>query len=85
LSPSYKQFVLSVSSSIEPTFYHEAVQHSCWRDAMQAEIKALGDNNTWTLMPLPPNKTLIGCKWVFKIKHNSDGSIERHKARLVAK
>jgi hypothetical protein len=36
-------------------------------------------------MPLPSNKTPIGCKWVFKIKHNSDGSIERHKARLVAK
>jgi hypothetical protein len=52
---------------------------------MQAEIKALEDNDTRTLMPLPPTKTPIGCKWAVKIKHNSDGSIERHKARLVAK
>lgn len=36
-------------------------------------------------MPLPPNKNLVGCKWIFKIKKHADGSIARHKARLVAK
>jgi len=85
LSPSYKHFVSTISTSIEPQYYHQAVQHPCWREAMQAEIKALEDNNTWTLVSLPPHKTPIGCKWVYKIKHNSDGSIEHYKARLVAK
>uniref|UniRef100_A0A2N9ILU6 Reverse transcriptase Ty1/copia-type domain-containing protein n=1 Tax=Fagus sylvatica TaxID=28930 RepID=A0A2N9ILU6_FAGSY len=56
-----------------------------WRDAMQAELNALEANNTWSLTPLPSHKSLIGCKWVYKIKHRADGSIERHKARLVAK
>lgn len=42
-------------------------------------------NHTWTIMPLPPNKNTVGCRWVYKIKYGSNGSIERHKARLVAK
>lgn len=42
-------------------------------------------NRTWTVVPLPPNKHTIGCKWIYKIKYKSDGSIERYKARLVSK
>jgi hypothetical protein len=78
LSPSYKHFVLSISSYEEPQFFHQAVQHACWREAMQNEIKPLEENNTWTLVSLPPNKVPIGCKWVYKVKHKADGTIERH-------
>lgn len=41
------------------------------------------DNDTWTMEKLPPGKKALGTRWVYKIKYNSDGSIERHKARLV--
>ena len=52
---------------------------------MDKEIKALEVNNTWTLSPLPPGKSAIGCKWVFRVKYLPSGTIERYKARLVAK
>lgn len=52
---------------------------------MDAEIKALEQNNTWTLTPLPNGKYPIVCKWVFTKKYKSDGTLDRYKARLVAK
>ncbi|CAM8956126.1 unnamed protein product [Rhodiola kirilowii] len=52
---------------------------------MEKEILALEQNQTWELTTLPINKQAVDCKWVFKIKHNSDGTVERYKARLVAK
>jgi hypothetical protein len=52
---------------------------------MQAELKALSDNNTWSFVPLPPKQRPIGYKWVFKLKYQSDGTLEHYKARLVAK
>ena len=52
---------------------------------MATEIEALEKNNTWDLVSLPLSHKPIGCKWVFKVKYHSDGSIERYKARLVAK
>ena len=52
---------------------------------MDKEIAALELNNTWKLTLLPAGKSPIGCKWVYKVKYHSDGSIEWYKARLVAK
>ena len=52
---------------------------------MDKEIEALEVNNTWTLTPLPPGKSTIGYKWVYRVKYLLDGTIERYKARLVAK
>ncbi|KAL6205555.1 hypothetical protein ACLB2K_022813 [Fragaria x ananassa] len=52
---------------------------------MRAEVDALQSNGTWSLVPLPPHKKPIGCKWVYKIKLKPDGNIERYKAKLVAK
>ena len=52
---------------------------------MQEEIDAIEKNKTWQLVEKPNDKEAIGVKWVYKVKHNSDGSIQRTKARLVVK
>jgi len=52
---------------------------------MNKEIRALQENHTWYLTDIPSRKTPIGCKWVYNIKHKTDGTIDRHKAKLVAK
>jgi len=77
------QFV--ASSQVEPHSFKVASTIPKWQSAMREELDALHAQGTWDLVPLPPAKNLVGCKWVYRIKKNVDGSIARHKARLVAK
>ena len=85
LSNSHRAFLINIILNKEPKSYPQAMKSVEWRDAMTKEIQVLESNNTWDLCPLPKGKSAIGCKWVYKIKYHSDGSIERYRARLVSK
>lgn len=75
---------ISSPVTVEPSYFSEAIKHTVWQQAMSEEFTALVKSRTWTLVPPPPNTNIIGCQWIYKIKRNSDGSIARYKARLVA-
>jgi len=75
---------LNLSTNHEPTSFKEATSHDECKEGMQKEYDALIKNGTWKLDP-PYGTKSIGCKWVFKNKYRSDGSQDKHKARLVAK
>ena len=75
----------AIATLHEPCSYREASTNPLWHQTMTKEIQALEKTHTWDLVELPPNKTPIGCKWIFKIKTRFDGSVEHYKARLVAK
>jgi hypothetical protein len=85
-NPRYANAALTEDDNIkEPSTYEEASQSEDWRKAMEEEIHALKQNQTWDLVPKPKDVKPISCKWVYKVKTRANGSIERYKARLVAR
>jgi hypothetical protein len=87
---SSSEFALKASAiGGEPKSFREAMnrppkERIQWYKAATDEIQSLVENGTFELVQLPPGRKAIGSRWVFKVKRNADGSIERHKARLVA-
>ena len=86
----FKPKLLTVDSTTgqpesEPNIVMEALKSNQWKKTMEAEIQALNQNQTWFIIPCLPHYNVVGHKWVYKLKYNPDGSIQRHKAWLVAK
>ena len=85
LSTNHRHFSLNVSFPSKPQTQQDAVIHECWREAINLELLALEQNGTLLLIPLLTGKKAVGCKWIFKVKFQLDGSVKRHKPCLVAK
>jgi hypothetical protein len=69
----------------EPTCFEEAIQRKEWADAMTEEYQSIMKNEVWEIVPRPKNKDGVSYRWLFKIKHVADGSIEKYKERFVAR
>jgi hypothetical protein len=69
----------------EPTSFEEAFQMKEWADAMTEEYQSIIKNDVWEIVSRSKSKDVISSKWFFKIKHAADGSIEKYKARFVAR
>ena len=72
----------------EPKTYEEAVKSNKakqWKEAMQAEVESLENNDTWTFVDRPKDKNVLPGKWVYRVKYGADGQVDKYKARYVAK
>lgn len=85
LEPSYKNFLLNITTTMPPKTFLEAIKSAEFTAAMKTEMTSLEDTSTWNVCELPLGKHPVGCKLVYTIKFNPDATIERFKARLVAK
>ena len=69
----------------EPSTFEEAVNHQEWKDAMNEEYQSIMKNGVWEIIPRLEDKYVVTSKWLYKIEHAADGSIDKYKARFVAR
>jgi hypothetical protein len=84
----WRDIAMACVQGEEPTTFEEAIrseEKEEWTKAMENEMNSLEENKTWELVELPKGKKAIGSKWVYKVKVDSSGKIEKYKARLCAK
>ena len=74
---------MSQLDSAEPS--KEATTQQVWVDAMIEEYKSIMKNDFWEVVPRPTGKSVVTSRWLYKIKHVADGSVEKYEARFVAR
>ena len=82
----FGSYIAMVTDIIEtkPSSYEEASSHSMWRESMAKDYASIMKNDVWEVVPKPEGKSVVTSKWLYKIKY-VDGSIEKYKARFVAR
>ena len=85
MSQSALAFNATLYSTKVPNTVEEALESDHWRNAMEEEVSTLLKKWLVGKMHFTKKKKLLGCRWVFTVKYKVGGTIERYKARLVAK
>ena len=69
----------------EPTCLEVVVQNKEWVEAMTKEYQSIMKNDVWEIVLNPEGKSVVSSKWIYKIKHTTDVSNKKCKARFVAR
>jgi len=69
---------------VEPCTFEEAIKHQVWKDSMNEEYEYIMKNDVCDMVPIPKDKSMVTSKWIYKIKHGTDGSAEKFKARFIS-
>ena len=85
LHPAFHSFALSIYSESISKNYQKIIQIPHWKAAMDDEMEVLQSRGTWELVTCSVGASIVTCRWVFTVKYKPDGSVDRYKARLVAR
>ena len=80
--------IQQAETATDPKTYEEAIKSNeakQWKQAMQAEVESLENNDTWTFVDRPRDKNILSAKFVYRVKYGADGQVGKYKARYVAK
>jgi len=69
----------------ELTCFEEAIKNKFWKDSMMEKYTSIMKNDAWNIVPGPKKKFVVSSKLIYKIKHATYGSIDKYKARFVAR
>jgi hypothetical protein len=69
----------------EPTCYEEGAKKKVWKDSMIEEYQSIFKNDVWDVVLRPKEKSIVSSKWIYKMRHSTDGSIDKYKTRFVAR
>ena len=81
---SYMALMCDIIDS-EPSSFEEALEQQVWRDAMVEEYSSIMKNGVWDIVSRPEGKSMVSSKWIYKIKHATNGSVEKYTVRFVAR
>jgi hypothetical protein len=79
---SYATLMTSLVNE-KPSIFEEAIKKKEWKEAMMKEYQSIMKNDVWEVVPRPKEKSVVTSKWVYKINHVVDGSIDKYKAKFV--
>jgi hypothetical protein len=77
--------LMSKIFDLEPITLEEATKKQVWKDEMREEYQSIMKNDVWEVVPRPEGNLIVTSKWIYKIKHVANGSIEKYNVRFVAR